>query len=73
VLLVGRGAHANRCRSVWSSAFRFVTVLGFPSDVDGVELLYASLLVQATAAMMVSGDGGRPQPVNYPLVSSSLS
>jgi hypothetical protein len=48
-------ARANRCRSIWSSAFGFVTVLGYPSDVDGVELLFTSLLVQATAALVTAG------------------
>ncbi|HEV7897819.1 MAG TPA: DUF2786 domain-containing protein [Planosporangium sp.] len=55
VVLLDAVASANRCRSVWSSAFGFVTVLGFPSDVDAVELLFTSLLVQATAAMVRAG------------------
>ena len=55
VLLLDAVASANRCRSVWSSAFGFVTVVGFPSDVDAVELLFTSLLVQATAAMVAAG------------------
>jgi hypothetical protein len=55
VLLLDAVASANRCRSIWSSAFGFVTLLGFPSDVDGVELLFTSLLVQATAAMVAAG------------------
>ena len=55
VLLLDAVARANRCRSVWSGAFGFVTVLGFPSDVDGVEMLFTSLLVQATGAMVAAG------------------
>ncbi|MEN3309678.1 MAG: hypothetical protein V7603_5880 [Micromonosporaceae bacterium] len=55
VLLLDAVARANRCRSVWSSSLGFATVLGFVSDVDGVELLFTSLLVQATAAMMRAG------------------
>jgi hypothetical protein len=55
VLLLDAVARANRCRSIWSKSFGFVTVLGFPSDVDAVELLFTSLLVQATAAMMQAG------------------
>jgi hypothetical protein len=35
--------------------FGFATVIGFPSDVDAVELLYTSLLVQATTAMTREG------------------
>jgi hypothetical protein len=55
VLLLDAVARANRCRSVWSKAFGFVTVLGFPPDVDAVELLFTSLLVQATTAMVRAG------------------
>ena len=55
VLLLDAVAGANRCRAVWSSSFGFVTVLGFAADVDAVELLFTSLLVQATAAMMQAG------------------
>jgi hypothetical protein len=55
VLLLDAVARANRCRSVWSRQFGFATVLGFPTDLDAVELLYTSLLVQATAAMVHAG------------------
>src|SRR5690606_41250468 len=44
-----------RCRAIWSSNLGFTTVLGFPTDVESVELLYTSLLVQATAAMVRGG------------------
>ncbi|GAB3152491.1 DUF2786 domain-containing protein [Micromonospora sonneratiae] len=54
-LLLQEVATANRCRSVWSADFGFATVLGFPSDAESVELLYTSLLVQATAAMVRGG------------------
>jgi hypothetical protein len=55
VLLLDAVAGANRCRSIWSSSFGFITVLGFAADIDAVELLFTSLLVQATAAMMQAG------------------
>jgi Protein of unknown function (DUF2786) len=55
MLLLDAVAGANRCRSVWSRQFGFATVLGFPTDLDAVELLYTSLLVQATAAMVHAG------------------
>ncbi|SCG62417.1 DUF2786 domain-containing protein [Micromonospora halophytica] len=51
-LLVQEVATANRCESVWSDDLGFATVLGFPADLEAVELLYTSLLVQATAAML---------------------
>ncbi|MGW1763889.1 DUF2786 domain-containing protein [Streptomyces sp. NPDC002073] len=42
---------ANRCRAVWNGSFDFSTVVGFEADLEAVELLYTSLLVQGTAAM----------------------
>ncbi|MEH0938150.1 DUF2786 domain-containing protein [Micromonospora psammae] len=51
-LLVQEVAAANRCESVWNDDLGFATVLGFPADLEAVELLYTSLLVQATAAML---------------------
>lgn len=55
VLLLDAVASANRCRSIWSTSFGFVTVLGFAADIDAVELLFTSLLVQATTAMVQAG------------------
>jgi hypothetical protein len=56
-------AHANRCQVVWSKAVGLVTVIGFPADLDAVELLFTSLLVQANTAMLRAGGkqdaGGR--------------
>ncbi|MEV1329829.1 DUF2786 domain-containing protein [Micromonospora costi] len=51
-LLVQEVAAANGCESVWSADLGFATVLGWPDDLAAVELLYTSLLVQATAAML---------------------
>ncbi|MGF1426331.1 DUF2786 domain-containing protein [Kitasatospora sp. LaBMicrA B282] len=64
-MLLDAVAAANRCRVVWSKEFGFCTVVGFESDLDAVDLLYTSLLVQATAAMQHDrpagqrGGGGR--------------
>lgn len=55
VLLLVKVAEANSCQVVWASAFGFATVVGFPSDLAGVELLYTSLLLQATNAMTATG------------------
>lgn len=44
-------AGANHCRAVWNEPFCFSTVVGFEADLEAVELLYTSLLVQAHAAM----------------------
>ncbi len=54
-LLLDVVAGANHCRAIWSSRLGFTTVLGFPADIDAVELLFTSLLVQATAAMTRAG------------------
>ncbi len=44
-------ARANRCHVVWSPEFGFATVFGFEADLAAVDLLQASLLVQAHRAM----------------------
>lgn len=54
-VLLDRIATANRCRSVWSSDMGFSTVFGTPGDLDIVELLFTSLLVQGTDAMVGAG------------------
>ena len=56
-------AMANRCRAVWSQNLGFCTVIGFEPDLDAVEILFTSLLVQAITAMTRAGSrkdaGGR--------------
>ncbi|GIJ44922.1 hypothetical protein Val02_18080 [Virgisporangium aliadipatigenens] len=52
-------ADANRCRTVWSPELGFSTVFGYDADLDAVELLYASLLVQANRAMAQAEPAGR--------------
>jgi Protein of unknown function (DUF2786) len=48
-------SQANRCRSVWSKELGFSTVIGFESDLDAVETLFTSLLIQAVRAMTSAG------------------
>jgi len=50
-VLLDAVAGVNRCRAVWNEALGFSTVVGFEPDLEAAELLYTSLLVQATAAM----------------------
>jgi hypothetical protein len=50
-LLLQVVAQANSCRAVWTKRFGFSAVVGFPTDLDATELLFTSLLVQATRAM----------------------
>lgn len=54
-LLLSVVADANRCRTVWARNLGFSTVFGFRTDLELVELLYTSLLVQATTAMTAEG------------------
>jgi hypothetical protein len=48
-------ATANRCRVVWSKEVGLASVVGFDADLDAVELLFTSLLVQASTAMLHAG------------------
>ncbi|MEY7975302.1 DUF2786 domain-containing protein [Streptomyces pilosus] len=50
-VLLDAVAGANHCRAVWNEPFGFSTVVGFASDLEAVELLHTSLLVQAATAM----------------------
>jgi hypothetical protein len=49
--LLAQIADANHCRSVYWPEGGFTTVIGDRADLRSVELLFNSLLVQATAAM----------------------
>ncbi|WP_455681069.1 DUF2786 domain-containing protein [Streptomyces lydicus] len=55
-LLLDAVAAANRCRAVWAADVGFSTLVGFPPDLEAAELLYTSLLLQATTAMNRAGD-----------------
>ena len=48
-------ALANRCRVIWSKDVGMATVIGFGADLDAVEVLFTSLLVQANGAMLRAG------------------
>jgi len=50
-LLLQVVAEANSCRAVWAKRFGFTTIVGFATDLDSTELLFTSLLVQATRSM----------------------
>lgn len=55
VHLLAAVGRANRTRVVWSDDLAIATVVGTPVDVDQVELLFVSLLIQATRAMAEAG------------------
>jgi hypothetical protein len=64
-LLVGVIATANRCRAVHLREHGLATVLGFESDLYATEMLFTSLLVQATKAMTASGTAPTRRQPSY--------
>lgn len=58
-ILLDAVASANRCRAVWNDDLGFTTVVGFEPDLEAVELLFTSLLVQGTTAMTRAEAGQR--------------
>lgn len=54
-VLVQSVATANRCRMVCAEKIGFVAVIGTECDLEFVELLSTSLLVQANRAMLAAG------------------
>jgi hypothetical protein len=54
-VLLQEVAAANGCRGVLTAELGSVTLVGYDSALDAVELLHASLLAQATAAMVRAG------------------
>jgi hypothetical protein len=59
VRLLDAIATANGARAIWLERLGMVTVVGLPVDLDAIELLFTSLLVQATRAMTAAGRAGR--------------
>lgn len=53
--LVQAVAAANRCRMVWAEKLGFLTIVGAGADLEFVEVLATSLLVQANRAMLTAG------------------
>jgi hypothetical protein len=68
-MLLGAIAQANGCRAVWTKQLAFTTVFGHRDDLDGIEELFTSLLVQATGALRCAGSkvdgGGRSRTTRY--------
>jgi hypothetical protein len=54
-MLLNAVARANRGRVVWSKELGFCTLVGFRHDLDTVETLFTSLLIQATRAVTQAG------------------
>lgn len=53
--LVAAVAAANRCSTVIAEKLGFTTVAGTANDIDAVEVLTTSLMVQADTAMLAAG------------------
>jgi hypothetical protein len=53
--LLNAVADANRCKAIFMPQVGMATVLGFAADLDATEMLFTSLLVQATSAMVRAG------------------
>lgn len=49
-------AGANRAQAAWSDFAASMTIVGVPTDLDQIEMLFTSLLIQATRAMTEAGD-----------------
>ena len=58
VQLLDSVARANTARVVWFEPLGMASVVGLPTDLDLVELLFTSLLVQATRGMAEAGCSG---------------
>jgi len=58
VALLDSVARANTVRVVWLEPLGIASVVGLPTDLDLVELLFTSLLVQATRGMAEVGKDG---------------
>ncbi len=67
--LVDEAARANRCRTALAESVGFVVVVGTRADIDAVELLTTSLLVQANTALIRHGrrigHGGRSRTRSF--------
>lgn len=68
-MLVAGIAQANGCHAVWSKELGFSTVFGFADELDAVEELFTSLLVQASVALRRAGSKqdryGRSRTTRY--------
>ncbi|GAA3564023.1 DUF2786 domain-containing protein [Microlunatus spumicola] len=56
--LLNAVAVPNRCRTVLLNEYDIAVLVGTPTDVDQTELLFTSLLIQATRAMAEAGHRG---------------
>ncbi|MGH8302569.1 MAG: DUF2786 domain-containing protein, partial [Steroidobacteraceae bacterium] len=76
-LMLGKIAAANGCHSVWSKGLGFSTAFGFADELDAVEELFTSLLVQAAVALRRAGSkfdrDGRSRTTRFRLGSGLIT
>jgi hypothetical protein len=53
--LLNAVATANRCKVIYLDRLAIATAVGVPLDIEQVEMLFTSLLIQATCAMTEAG------------------
>jgi len=58
-ILLNAVAKANRVKAVWSDFAASMTLVGVPTDLEQIEMLFTSLLIQATRAMTEAGEETR--------------
>jgi hypothetical protein len=58
-ILLNAVAEANRVKAVWSDFAASMTLVGVPTDLEQIEMLFTSLLIQATRAMTEAGEETR--------------
>ncbi|WP_375430120.1 DUF2786 domain-containing protein [uncultured Friedmanniella sp.] len=54
-MLLSAVAHANRSRAIYLERYDIASVVGTPTDLEQIEMLFTSLLIQATRAMAAAG------------------
>jgi hypothetical protein len=64
--LLGAVSMSNQGRVVWDEHFGWATVVAFPVDLDLIEMLFTSLLIQVTRALSDAGkSGGRTKSPSF--------
>ncbi|WP_161606255.1 DUF2786 domain-containing protein [Microlunatus speluncae] len=59
-LLLQIVAEETRCRTLFAKELQLTTVIGYPADLEAVDLLFTSLLVQAQQALAQTAAGSAP-------------
>ncbi len=62
--LLNQVARANRVKAIWHEFPSFMSIVGVPTDLEQVEMLFTSLLIQATRAMTEAGRSSRANSVD---------